>query len=172
MVMLICCVWSSVIGECVSLFLKVFHYSFVRKSLVNMCFCVYFQDSLIRRLNALRGGVASLTLPHVFSFVLWLIHSVFVPLPVRYLHLVPPSAPLHGPKSICIVHDYARTSSGKHGGSQELVAHMTHNTAASLMSVSGLAIELCRALHSPGTDTQIQCQQRSGSLHMLGLSDA
>ncbi len=137
MVTLICCFWSSAIGDCASMFLKVyvsvFHYSLVRKSLVNMCLCMYFQDNLIfedRILwGCLWGDAALLTLPHVLSFVLrfWFIHaSVFVPLPIGYLHLVPlftASAPLHGPKSICTVHDYARTSSRKHGGSRELVTH-------------------------------------------------
>lgn len=127
------------------------------------------------KIECLWGGAALLTLLHVFSFVLRLNHSSVLCLCqsdtcVLSLHFTA-SAPLHGPKSICIVHDYARPYSDKHGGSQELVTRMTHNTAASSMSVSGLALELCRALHSPGTDTQIQCQQRS-SLHMFGLSDA
>lgn len=38
------------------------------------------------------------------------------------------------------------------------------HTAASLMSVSGLAVDLGRALHSPGTVTQIQCQSLVASI--------
>lgn len=139
MVTLICCFCSLAIGDCASMFLKVyvsvFHYPLVKKSLVTMCLCMYFQDNLIFEdriiWGCLWGGAALLILPHVLSFVLrlidWFIHaSVFVPLPIGYLHLVSlftASAPLHGPKSICIVHDYARTSSAKHEGSRELVTH-------------------------------------------------
>lgn len=77
------CFCSLAIGDCASMFLKVyvsvFHYPLVKKSLVTMCLCMYFQDNLIFEdriiWGCLWGGAALLILPHVLSFVLRLIDS-------------------------------------------------------------------------------------------------
>ncbi len=194
-VTLICCFWSSAIGDCASMFLKVyvsvFHYSLVRKSLVNMCLYMYFQDNLIFEDRILWGCLwrccfayivftlfllTLLYLPHVLSFFLrfWFIHaSVFC----AFANRIPASCP-----SIYCISTATRAKADLYCAwlcQNILLANMEVHESWWLTkysnffnSVSGLAIELCRALHSPGTDTQIQCQQHSGSLHMFGPSDA
>lgn len=80
MMTLICCVWSSVIGERSSIFLKVDVFCFPLCSCQEIsCECMYFQDNLIFEdwmfWGCLWGGVVSFTLPLCFNLSCnWFVH--------------------------------------------------------------------------------------------------
>lgn len=90
MMTLICCVWSSVIGEHSSIFLKVDVFCFPLSCQEISRECMYFQDNLIFEDFEVACREVLFRSHCLCVFICFVIDSFITPLPVRHLHPVTP----------------------------------------------------------------------------------